>query len=193
MLEIHHYDVRGEAVAMMCNLYAMLNPNSWPSNSDGKAILVGAWIAAIVSLLTIGLGIFQYLRQQKAQQKDLIRQQNEANKRPFRQKQLELYFLASQTVSSLATEFDSQRWEQARNTFWQLYWGQLGAVESREVEEVMVQIGRVVPDRPTDIAEIPLKALQRLSLDLAHAIRDQLPEDWNILLPPEKRKSASST
>jgi len=152
-----------------------------------------ACITASGTFLGLVVGLWQFTWQQKAHQKELIVQEETANKRPFRQKQLQLYFLASLTVASLATEFDSKRWERARSTFWQLYWGQLGAVESREVEKVMVKIGRVVPDRPTDIAEIPLRALQSLSLELAHAIRNQLPEDWRIFLPREARESNSSS
>ena len=73
------------------------------------------WLNVIqwaISILTVAVGIWQFSTQQR-----------QANSTPFLQKQLELAFQSSETASILATETNMEKWEQARQRFWVLYWG----------------------------------------------------------------------
>ena len=56
----------------------------------------------------------------------------------------------SEIASTLATAQDKKVLAQARERFWQLYWGDLIGVENVELEEKMVQMGSALqaPDGP---------------------------------------------
>jgi hypothetical protein len=56
-----------------------------------------------LTLLTAGLGIWQFTAQQR-----------QANRLPFLQKQLELCFQATETAARLASETDPVEWEKDR-------------------------------------------------------------------------------
>src|SRR5262249_35275444 len=97
---------------------------------SGKGINLRVVIPWILSLITAGVGIWQFTVQQR-----------QANRQPFLQKQLELAFQASETASRLATVTDPTDWERARHHFWLLYWGPLSVVENPAVEEQMIKFG----------------------------------------------------
>jgi hypothetical protein len=79
-------------------------------------------------------------------------------KLPFLQKQLEMCFEASQVVSTLAVTAAPGEWEAARDRFWQLYHGPLAIVEDRDVEDCMVECGRLIsPVGPP--AALPIEGL----------------------------------
>ena len=126
----------------------------------------------LLTLITAGIGIWQFTAQQR-----------QANRLPFLQKQLELCFQATETASRLASETDPIEWEKARVTFWRLYWGPLSIVENRAVESAMVELGRLVPDKPSVAPQLPMTALGVPSYKLAHAARDLVLESWNVSLP----------
>jgi hypothetical protein len=119
----------------------------------------------LISLLTIGTTVW------------VAAQQMAANRvQPFRQKQFELYILATETVGRLASETDKAKWEEARTKFWQLYWGPLCIVEDTKVEEMMVKLGKIIPQEPIprEADEEQVNIRQRLkgpALNLAHAAR----------------------
>jgi hypothetical protein len=127
----------------------------------------------LLTLLTAGVGIWQFTFQQQ-----------QANRTPFLQKQLELSFLASETASRLATETNPEEWEKARTTFWRLYWGPLSVVEDRRVEAAMVNFGKLVPSEPVKDPKLPMRSLQVPAYKLAHIIRDLVLESWNVHLAP---------
>lgn len=144
-----------------------------------SALSLGVAIPWILTLLTAVLGIWQFTAQQR-----------QANRQPFLLKQLELCFLAAETTGSLASETDPAQWEKARVEFWRLYWGPLSIVENLEVEEAMVELGRLVPDQAVKAPKLPMKTLGEPSYRLAHAVRDLVLKSWNVDLPPlqEKRR-----
>jgi hypothetical protein len=130
-------------------------------------------ITGILTLLTIGVGIWKFSAQQK-----------QANRRPFLQKQLDLCFQATETTGRLASESDPIEWEKARITFWRLYWGPLSVVEGRLVEKAMVELGKLVPDNPVSSSTLPMKSLEVPSYELAHAVRGLVLPKWNVRLRP---------
>jgi hypothetical protein len=126
----------------------------------------------LLTLLTAVLGIWQFTAQQQ-----------QANRQPFLQKQLELSFLATETAARLASETDAQEWEKARVTFWRLYWGPLSVVEDRAVESAMVELGKLVPPRPVNAPQLPMSSLEVPSYKLAHAVRNLVLDSWKVDLP----------
>jgi hypothetical protein len=133
-----------------------------------------SWTVAVpwlLSLATIAWGIISFTAQQR-----------QANRQPFLKLQLDLGFLATETVARLATETDPAEWEKARITFWRLYWGQLSIAENPRVESVMVELGRLVPEKPVQAPVLPMNSLGPLSYQLAHAVRDLVEESWTVRL-----------
>jgi len=133
------------------------------------------WIKLIVvvpTLLGAAAGIWQFLVQQR-----------QANRQPFLQKQLELAFQASDTASRLATTTDTAEWEKARFNFWLLYWGPLSVIEDPDVENEMVEFGKLVPAEPVSNPKLPMISLQEPSYKLAHALRHLILNSWNVNLP----------
>ncbi|MBV8566303.1 MAG: hypothetical protein JO366_17760 [Methylobacteriaceae bacterium] len=135
--------------------------------------LVVPWL---LTLVTVGVGIWQFSQQQQ-----------EAHRQPFLQQQLDLCFQASDAAARLATETDPAEWEKARKTFWRLYWGTLSIVEDRGVEEAMVEFGKLVPDAPVAAPTLPMKSLAQPSFQLAHAARDLILASWRVDLSPLER------
>jgi hypothetical protein len=135
------------------------------------AIITGA-ATLTVGILTVAGGMLARWREQQ-----------QANKRPFLEKQLELCFAVTDTASRLAIETDPMEWEKARLAFWRLYWGPLSIVENRAVEAAMVELGDSVPKRPVDPATLPMTELQVPAYRLAHAARDLVLRSWNVDLP----------
>jgi hypothetical protein len=112
-----------------------------------------------------------------------IVQQRQANRTPFLQKQLDLCFEVTEAMAQLATETHEEKWEDARKTFWRLYWGPLSIVEDAAIESLMVQIGEIVPRLPCKTPELPRPDFERSSYRLAHAARSLMRRSWNIKLP----------
>jgi hypothetical protein len=61
-----------------------------------------------------------------------------------------------------------------RNAFWELYWGEMAVVESKAVEEVMVEIGKYIPhgaggvvpeDAPKELKRLAAKLTRECKLD----------------------------
>lgn len=121
------------------------------------------------------------------------------SQRPFLEKQLQFYFEAAKVTSKLATLSQElqdkgpdweQSWSWAYRRFWELYWGELAIVESREVAGAMVRFGEplralhacVSTANAKCVAE--QKALEQLSLALAAEIRKSIETSWDYPLPP---------
>jgi hypothetical protein len=96
--------------------------------------------------------------------------------KPFLAQRQDLYGQAAKAVSVLATSADAKTLAEAEATFWSLYWGGLATVESEKVEKIMVEIGKCLPNPQCD-------RRRKLSLDLAHAIREESADAWNVFLP----------
>jgi len=127
----------------------------------------------LLTVATGAIGIWQFTSQQQ-----------QANRKPFLEKQLELSFQATETAGELSSETDPAKWEQARIRFWKLYWGPLSLVENQAVEAAMVELGRMVPAEPVPSPKLPMTALGVPSYRLVHAVRDLVLTSWNVDLPP---------
>jgi hypothetical protein len=113
-------------------------------------------------------------------------EQRQANKRPFLEKQLALCFEAVEMESRLAAARDPKEWEDARLTFWRLFWGPLSMVEDQRVKEAMEAFGNILTTIPIprrgeiSASELPRHDLEQTSYRLAHAARDLVISSWRI-------------
>ncbi|HXG23739.1 MAG TPA: hypothetical protein VNJ09_04220 [Chthonomonadales bacterium] len=159
------------------------------------------WLGQLPALIMAGVAIATYNSTANQQRESLAasaQRQRESfaatarkeRQQPFLQKQLELYFEASQTTAVLATSHDKTAWAKAYNRFWELYWGNLSIVESpyrqkeeRAVEQKMVDYGGILKETGGDMSKLTEEQrnqLEQASLSLAHACRDDIQETWNF-------------
>ncbi len=134
------------------------------------------------AVATFFWGVMQYSANEKKQAET---RRIEATK-PFLNRQLELYTTATKTAATLATGDDSLEKTAALKKFWSLYWGELALVEDEEVETAMVRMGKGVEKG------VSREELQKLSLKLAHAIRDSLADSWGVKEWRNPRRRAAS-
>jgi hypothetical protein len=136
------------------------------SKVDWKIIIPWA-----LTMLGLALGFVQYLDKAAF----------EARK-PFIERQTELVSKAVEAVAVLATSSDDKVWMPAKDTFYQLYWGQLSMVENANVASWMVVARRQLEAAVASGEPRPLKSLQNISLCLAHAGRDLVLDAWKVKL-----------
>ncbi len=88
--------------------------------------------------------------------------------KPFLEKKLMWCEQAVETASSIANSKDESpvQWDR----FWALYWGVMGLVEKKEIQDAMVDFGHGADEN---------KTLKEKSLALAHACRAELANDWS--------------
>jgi hypothetical protein len=111
------------------------------------------------------------------------RQLQEANKRPFLEKQLELCLAASDAAARLATQTELGEWQKARAEFLRLYWGPLAIVEDPKVESAMVEFAEALAPLNAPGTSPGGQPLSKLSFNLAHRVRDLILTSWGIKLP----------
>lgn len=97
-------------------------------------------------------------------------------RQPYWERQVSLYFEATSAAAVLASSEDEEKLEDARATFWRLYWGPLALVEDVSVARAMKRFGDCLSQGCTR------QRIQHLSLDLAHACRYSLGESWDLEL-----------
>jgi hypothetical protein len=102
-------------------------------------------VTSIVAIATIIGGAVEYYTTYR-HQREIEHQANvRESQKAFLDHQLSLYFEATSAASTIATsKAGSQEREKAETRFWQLYWGELSAVENGEVESAMVDFGNVL-------------------------------------------------
>ena len=128
------------------------------------------WVSTLVAVGGLIWGITSFLITSRVQSET---RQLEARK-PFLERQLTLYTEVTQNAAILATSNDLDAIEQARQRFWELYWGELSMVENRGVEYAMVKFGQCLNEGCSQ------EELRPLALDLAHACRESLAASWGV-------------
>ncbi|UEM09147.1 hypothetical protein J4G43_030920 [Bradyrhizobium barranii subsp. barranii] len=110
------------------------------------------------------------------------------SQKPFLEKQLAFYFEAAKATAALSTrDPKDQEWASARKRFWELYWGELGVVESPQIASGMVAFGQTLRElekcvddgKTCDGLQRPLTGA---SLALAHSIRESIEAGWGYRL-----------
>jgi hypothetical protein len=150
----------------------------------GVAAMASAIIAYIAqakvaqSQVQIAQNQVQIAALERSHQEQIVRlqsalQQAQERQKPFLERQMQHYFEVADVASKIATLAEKPARQIAVTRFWQLYWGALAVVEDPVVERAMVNFGNALQQQnPRE------SALQRLSLELAHACRNSLERLW---------------
>jgi hypothetical protein len=145
--------------------------SSWIDCLPSFTAIGGILIAAVAAWISIAT----YLETSKKDTETSSRE----SKKPFFDKQMEFYVDALETVSKIAVtdkpvETDLQHLEQ-------IYWGHLGAVEDRDVDQAMVKF------RDRLMSKASQQCLKNESLVLAHCVKKSWGTTWDVTLgdPPE--------
>ena len=115
------------------------------------------FITTIVAILGLFFGVYKFIQVQKI----------DAAK-PYLQKKLSWCIEAVETASYIANSASSTTSKEQR--FWELYWGVMGMVENKEITEAMVKFGEALDSKNN---------LKSLSLNIAHACRNEMANDWS--------------
>jgi hypothetical protein len=144
---------------------------------------VGKWLSIVLALGGFLWGIVTGLQSHAIE-----------TRRPFLDRQLELYTDATKQAAILAVSDDAAELRKAENQFWLLYWGELAMVENGRtaalgsadgdlpaegVEQAMVRFGRKLTEQ-TARPSAERSELRTLSLHLAHMCRNSLAESWGV-------------
>lgn len=171
--------------------------------------IIGRYLPLITAVLAVAgfwFGVIQYtgqrseterLRREDEQKRtaeitkaaqDRTHELRQETARPFWEAQLRLYLRAAEAAATVATARDAKNAAKAEGDFWILYWGPLAAVEDvglekrkAVIEAAMVNFGTALRQRPTNADR---RDLERLSLALAHAIRDAVGPAFELQAAP---------
>jgi hypothetical protein len=141
----------------------------------GSALAVAAFV----------FGVVQYLGQQEREratrENELARQaaaRDQEFMKPLWERELATYFLASETVATIARSTDAIKRRDALEQFWQLYDGQLVIVESKALSGAMVSFGACL-DGTTQCSD---HELQRRGRGVSSAIQAAIQEHADLRL-----------
>ena len=141
-----------------------------PWNTESVAKLVTAAVA-VGGLVFTGVSIVGTQKREAETRRLQARE-------PFLRRQLELYAEATRAASRIAHPSGIEKSDaEARQRFWELYWGELALVEDRQVEAAMVQMGECL--NTGDCAPCG-GSVQKCSIALAHACRASLAISWGV-------------
>jgi hypothetical protein len=137
-------------------------------------------VAIVSGAIAIGSAVVAYwaktsvaeIESERSTALENLAEQHE-RQRPFLERQMSHYFEAAEIAAKIANSEDAQTRTAAVDRFWLLYWGPLAVVEDAPVERAMVAFGNALRSDVKD-----RRALQRLSLNLAHACRQSLEKLW---------------
>jgi hypothetical protein len=127
-----------------------------------------SYLAAFVALLGVLVGLYWNFRSARA-----------ARKQPFLLKQLDLCHDASLAAARLASLRDRDQWLDARQRFWELFYGPLSIVEDGQVKTAMEAFGRELAAL-NEMPPLPASSLEQPSYRLARAMRVLILNSWSI-------------
>ncbi|HEX8177217.1 MAG TPA: hypothetical protein VF543_19165 [Pyrinomonadaceae bacterium] len=159
-------------------------------------------ITALIAVLGFWFGVYQYFHQQQLETERQATEQkvrlqsyeselkraNDAKelelRKPFWEKQLALYFGASEAAATIATSNNPSEKRAAEAKFWNLYWGPLAIVEDAGmkkpedavIESEMVKFGWCLDGTE----ECDQTELKQRSLSLAHKFRESVGKSWDV-------------
>lgn len=133
-------------------------------------------LSALIPLLALLFTVQQFVRQQEASARAEKLSSERAFMQPVLEQQMNTYFEASAAAATLASSRSSVKLDEARETFFRLYYGPLVMLESPEVSRAMKNF-RACIDLPE---ECPPGGLQTLSLSLASSLQTDFFSSWNL-------------
>jgi hypothetical protein len=175
----------------------MSNTVGWRKAAENLKI-IGDALQPIV--LVVG-GIFALVTYSSAQREQQDARTREL-RRPYDERQLDLYLDAARVTAHLAASppSDPKELESLKARFWELYWGQLAFVESRvdgtgrSVETHMVEIceSYVSPDKPEKCHSRSDPKLGA-AIHLAYAASEEVKARWTPKSPAARPTAESAS
>lgn len=156
---------------------------------------------SLVTLITVIIGIWQFnsgqqrikeseIAQRKFEMEKMDRQASIETITKFKEAQNKVFAETASVIAYLSVNKDVQsiKYQEKLERFWQLYWVELSAVETPEVEKAMKGFGDVLKDfqeKKFMGAEEHINDLQRFGYIVAQAMKNSakkwsLPEDLQI-------------
>lgn len=123
--------------------------------------------------------------------------------KPYFAKQLELCFEASRVAANIATTRSTDTFEEARERFWSLYYGELRLIEGNPVSTAMINFGSILSEweathpsyrdqKATPHAATQGASLKTASLRIADECRCEIANRWMIGLSPLNQLSSEA-
>jgi hypothetical protein len=131
-------------------------------------------VTAFVALGTIIFAVIQYEGQLRQTQDTAYRESSS----PFFNKQLNTYFEISDIASRLATSTPKHLDKAALQRFWQLYWGQLGLVETNAIDEAMIDYGNYL--KGYQAGRVDQLCFEAVSLHLQQKLAASIEGEWGL-------------
>lgn len=153
------------------------------SNLQQKIISFLPLLTIIIAVGGLWYNFYQFSRSQESQTTRENNSRLDDFQKPFYQKQLELYFEATNYASVIATlPPNSEERKKAEIKFKQLGTGSLYIVEDKLFEVAKLRFDDCVSGRITECEEEPRKSieLKSLSLELARTAKESTIESWKI-------------
>lgn len=116
---------------------------SWTVIS-GIAGIIGGATAGIAGAVAWGLKFREEREQHREERNRHLRIMLRESQKTFLDRQLQLYFEAVKTVAQLGILTKGRKFDELKQKFWELYWGELSVVESQDVENKMVVLGEIL-------------------------------------------------
>ena len=146
-------------------------------------------ITIIVSVLSVNLSLWGLYDQRRREAEQFERQRKKEIQNTFSQQRTRVYMETTKALGSLASAPDEKAFREAAHRFWIQYWGEMCAVEDRQIETKMVEIGRLV-GTATDGGH-PWRdvqtALQGRAVQLANLIKSYIRGEYGVELSETKR------
>lgn len=144
-------------------------------------------LPSVITFLSVIIGVWQFNKGQKQiKEREIEQRKYETGKlhlqasldalAKFKEQQIKVYAEAASIISFLISNhnFKGETYQQKIERFWQLYWVELSAVESADVEDKMCQFGEILKSlQENDFASFDknLKQFQTAGYDVAQAIK----------------------
>lgn len=152
--------------------------------------VVSVLIGVVISVITVGITLQKEANARRTEaetrrlelEKYANQRRDEATAKkleaakPFLELRQTYYLEAIKAAAILASPNDHTQEDlrEAKKRFWELYWAELALVEGVDVESTMKALGDALEP------ELNPTPQQRVTLKLAHALRDSLLQSWGI-------------
>lgn len=141
--------------------------------------LVGA-VITLAGAVAGGLWSFYTYHDMKKQELKLYTDTKEKEfYTSFWNKKMELFIRTTNAASEMATATSLDAFNEARNDYWEMFYGPLSLVEGPCVKRAMVVFSECVPKIPlTSSNQLPMHKLQQPSYRLAVRLQEELASSW---------------
>lgn len=135
-----------------------------------------AVFTALLTAVSIGIGLLQFNREQQASARREEAGRSEELRKTYWQEQKKVYDLAANAVATIAIAASVKDVAPEIRQFWALYWGGMSLIEGHEVERAMMDFGTTLAKwqqsgtKPSGVED--------LSYRVAHCMKQSLAKTW---------------